>query len=76
MVAHDAQRVVRPGDDEATIAEDFEYIAMKLDLSVAELDKIMHGPNKSFRDYKNSLALIDLGARVLRLVGVERRVMR
>jgi hypothetical protein len=36
----------------------------------------MHGPNKSFRDYKNSLALIDLGARVLRLTGVERRVVR
>ena len=69
-------KIAQPAYDEATIAEDFEYIAMKLDLSVAELDKIMHGPNKSFRDYKNSLALIDLGARVLRLVGVERRVMR
>ena len=45
-------------------------------LSEAELKEIMTGPNKSFRDYKNSLALIDLGARVLRMVGVERRVVR
>ena len=70
------QKIAQRAYDEATIAQDFEYVATKLDLSVAELKAIMDGPNKSFRDYKNALALIDLGARLLRLVGVERRVMR
>ncbi len=69
-------RIAKRAYDEETIAQDFEYVATKLNLSVPELKAIMDGPNRSFRDYKNSVALIDLGARVLRSVGVERRVMR
>jgi N-acetyl sugar amidotransferase len=70
------RKIAEPAYDQETIGQDFEYIATKLDLSVAELRDIMNGPNKSFRDYKNSLALIDLGARVLRALGVEKRIVR
>ncbi len=62
--------------DEATIAEDFEYVATKLDLSVAELRAIMEGPNKSYRDYKNSMGLIELGTKVLRAIGLQRAIIR
>jgi N-acetyl sugar amidotransferase len=69
-------KIALPAYDEATVAQDFEYVATKLDLSVAELRALMQGPNKSYRDYKNSMALIDLGTRVLRLTGRQRAVIR
>ena len=70
------RRIAQPAYDRETVEQDFEYIATKLDLSVEELRTIMNGPNKTFRDYKNSMGLIDLGARTLRLLGVEKRIVR
>jgi len=69
-------RIAIPAYDEATIAEDFEYIATKLDLTVAELKELHAGPNRTYRDYKNSMGLIELGTKVLRAVGVQRAIMR
>lgn len=62
--------------DEATVAQDFEYIATKLGLTVAELKALMDGKNKSYRDYKSSMPVIDLGTKVLRLLGVQRAIIR
>ncbi len=70
------EKLSKPAYDQATVAQDFEYVATKLDLEVDELRAIMAGPNKSYRDYKNSMALIDIGTRVLRALGVQRSVMR
>jgi N-acetyl sugar amidotransferase len=70
------QRIALPAYDQATIAQDFEYVATKLDLTVAELKEIMGGPNKTFRDYRNSMSLIDFGTKVLRAVGLQRAVIR
>lgn len=70
------RKIALPAYDAETIAQDFEYIATKLDLSVDELHAIMHGPNKTFRDYKNSMGLIELGTKVLRGVGVQRAIIR
>ena len=38
-----------------TIAEDFEYIATKLGLTVDELRTLHGGANKSYHDYKNNM---------------------
>jgi N-acetyl sugar amidotransferase len=62
--------------DDATIAEDFEYVATKLDVGVDELRSIMAGPNKSYRDYANNVGLIDLGTKALRVAGVQRAIIR
>jgi len=70
------ERIAQPAYDDETMEQDFEYVATKLDLTSGELRDIMAGPNKSFRDYKNSMAMIDLGARVLRAVGIEKRIVR
>jgi hypothetical protein len=70
------ERISKHAYDEETIARDFEYVATKLGISVAELKELMNGPNKSFRDYDNSMLMINLGARILQLLGVEKRVMR
>ncbi len=68
--------ISRPAYDDETIAHDFEYVATKLDITVDELRALMNGPNRTYRDYRNSMALIDAGTRVLRLVGVQRAIIR
>jgi hypothetical protein len=70
------RRIAEPAYDEETVAQDFEYIATKLDLTVEELRAIQAGPNKSYRDYKHSMGLINVGTKVLRAVGVQRAVIR
>lgn len=61
-------------DDDAK--HDFEYIATKLDISVEELQKYFDQPNKTYKDYKNQQSLFDLGAKVLKYIGVERSIKR
>lgn len=70
------ERINRNAYDEATIAQDFEYVATKLGLSVEEFRKIMAGENKSYKDYKSNMPWIQLGTWVLRAVGVQRAIMR
>jgi N-acetyl sugar amidotransferase len=62
--------------DEETIAQDFEYIATKLGISVPELQSYLEAPNKSYRDYKSQLGIFQVGTRVLQALGVEKRTMR
>jgi N-acetyl sugar amidotransferase len=70
------ERIARPAYNEENLAEDFEYIATKLDLSVPELKQIMAGPNKTYKDYRNAMGMIELGTKVLRAVGVQRAIIR
>jgi N-acetyl sugar amidotransferase len=69
-------RISRPPYDPDLMKEDFEYIATKLGLGVNELRAIERGPNKTYRDYRNSMALIDLGTRILRAAGIQRAIIR
>lgn len=70
------EKIAVPAFNTDDVAQDFEYIATKLGLSVAELQALHAGPNKTYKDYKNAMPLIDLGTRVLRLLGVQKAVMR
>ena len=70
------RRIAQPAYDENEIAHEFEYVANKLDLTTAELRELMNGPNKTYRDYKSSMPLIDLGTRVLRGFGVQKMMVR
>ena len=38
--------------------------------------KIYEGENKTFHDYKNKIKLIGLGAKVMRKLGLEKRLFR
>ncbi len=69
-------RVAQPPYDEAIIEQDFEYVATKLGLTVAELRNLMNGPNKTYRDYKSSMRLLSLGTQVLRVFGIQRALIR
>lgn len=70
------ERIAKPAYDEATIAEDFEYVATKLDISADELRALFNGPNKSYRDYKSAMPLIQLGTTAMRVFGVQRAIIR
>jgi len=70
------EKIAKPAYDEATIAQDFEYIATKLDIGVDELRALHQGPNKTYRDYKSAMPLIHLGTQVMRAVGVQRAIIR
>lgn len=70
------RRIAIPAYNQDELAQDYEYVATKLGLTVPELQAIQAGPNKSYKDYKNSMALIELGTRVMRALGVQRALMR
>jgi N-acetyl sugar amidotransferase len=65
-----------PAYDDATAAQDFEYIATKLDISVDELRAIHQLPIKSYKDYKSTMPLIQLGTSIMQAVGVQRALIR
>jgi N-acetyl sugar amidotransferase len=69
-------RIAQPEMDEHFLNQEFEYVAHKLDLTVAELQAIFDGPKKTFRDYKNKRDLIGFGANVMRKLGLEKRFFR
>ena len=69
-------RLSRPEMEQHFLKQEFEYVARKLDLSVAELQEIFDGPNKTYRDYRNKRWAIGLGANVMSKLGLERRMFR
>lgn len=70
------EKIAKKAYDDETVAQDFEYVATKLGITVDELKALERGPNKSYKDYKNSMTLIELGTKVLRAVGVQRSIIR
>ncbi|PZR19816.1 MAG: LPS biosynthesis protein [Flavobacterium psychrophilum] len=70
------ERISKPEMSEQFLRQEFEYIANKLDLTVEELQAIFDGKNKTFKDYKNKYNLINLGAKVMTKLGLEKRLFR
>ena len=66
----------KPPYSETQLKLDKQYIADKLDISVDELMHYHQLPLKSFRDYHNESFIFDLGARFLKLIGVEQAIKR
>ncbi len=69
-------RIEKPELSEDFLYKEFDFIAAKLDLTRAELQEIFNGPNKTFKDYKSKIKLIDWGARAMRKLGLEKRLFR
>ena len=63
-------QLAKPAYDPETIAQDFEFVAAKLGMTVAELQECMRLPNKSYRDYKSQRGIYGIGATVLRALGL------
>jgi N-acetyl sugar amidotransferase len=70
------QRIAQPAYDPETIHQDFEYVATKLDISVEQLKAFMDAPKRTYRDYKNKMAILQFGATVMRAIGARRGILR
>lgn len=70
------ERISKPAYDNETIMQDFEYIAKKLEITVPELQALMKGENKTFRDYKSNSKLINLGTTVLTTLGIQKAIIK
>lgn len=55
---------------------DKAYIAKKLGVTTEEFEEIINRPNKTPKDYKNSLRLLKIGVFFSRLFGIENRNIR
>ena len=55
--------------DEALI--DFEYVANKLGIAVDKLQEYMDKPNKTYKDYRSQGKIYAVGAKVMKLLGLE-----
>ena len=60
-----------PALDDATIRQEFEYVANKLEISTDELKSYLDAPNKTYRDYKSQDAIYMFGAKVMKALGLE-----
>jgi N-acetyl sugar amidotransferase len=60
-----------PALDEATVRQEFEYVATKLRISLAELQGYLEAPNKTYRDYRSQESYYTLGALVMKTLGLE-----
>ena len=58
------------------IKNEFQYVASKLGMDINELQEIFKGKNKTYKDYKNKKWIIELGTKVLRFTGLEKRLFR
>ena len=61
----------KPYDPE-NVRHDFEFVANKLDMTVEELQACFDGDNKTYKDYKNQESVYNLGAKVMRKLGLVR----
>jgi N-acetyl sugar amidotransferase len=77
MTREDAlEQMKKPAYDPATIQNEIDFIASKLEISSEELMSYHALPNKTFRDYKNQYWMFEIGARVLKALGIERVIKR
>ena len=66
------EKLKTPAYDSETIHQDFEYIATKLGISVEELQSYMDAPNKTYKDYKSQDNIYNIGAKIMRFIGLEK----
>ena len=66
----------KPAYNSETIEEDFNYIATKLGITKSELEMYFNSPKKFYWDYKNQEWLFNLGAKFLKLLGIEKSIKR
>jgi N-acetyl sugar amidotransferase len=70
------ERIKTPELSNEFLFNEFEYIAHKLDLSVEELKDIFNGPNKTSNDYRSKKKIINFAARIMALIGLEKRLYK
>jgi N-acetyl sugar amidotransferase len=69
-------RIEVPEFDDHFLEQEFEYVASKLELTVAELRQIFEGENRTMNDYRNKLPVIEMAGKVMVSLGLERRLYK
>ena len=62
----------QPAFDKETIHQEFEFVANKLGITIEELQSYMYASKKTYRDYKSQETIYNIGAIVMRFLGIER----
>ena len=62
----------KPSYDPETIGHDFDYIATKLGISADELRGYLTMSKMFYRDYRNQQTLLNTGANILTILGLDR----
>jgi N-acetyl sugar amidotransferase len=70
------EKLKNPAYDPDKIEDEFKYIATKLGISVEELRTYFSMPRKFYWDYKNHESIFNLGAKVLKTLGIEKSIKR
>ena len=70
------EKLSKPAYNPETIEDEFNYIATKLRITQEELKGYFTMPKKFYWDYKNNEKIFNLGAKVLKAIGVERSIKR
>jgi N-acetyl sugar amidotransferase len=69
-------RIKTPELDEHKLECEFEYIAHKLDLDVDQLKAIFRSENKVSSDYKSKRKFVDFSAKIMTMIGLEKRLYK
>jgi len=73
MTREDAlEELKNPAYDPETVKQDFEFVANKLGITVDELQGYLDAPNKTYKDYKSQENIYNIGAKVMRFIGLEK----
>jgi N-acetyl sugar amidotransferase len=66
------ERLKEPAYDPENIKHEFEYVANKLGISTDELKGYFDMPRKTYKDYKSQESIYMTGAKIMRMLGLER----
>ena len=69
-------RISRPELSEDILEREFEYVANKLEFTVAELRALFEGPKKGYLDYSNNWRMISFANQAMQKMGLEKRLLR
>lgn len=70
------QRISKSEMDELFLSQEFSFVANKLGISVNDLENYFKIPKQTFAKFRNKRWIIQLGARILRALGLEKRYFR
>lgn len=66
------EKLKNPPYNPETIQQDIQLIAEKLEITSEELMSYMNIPNKTYRDFKSQEDIYLIGAKIMRMLGLER----
>ena len=70
------EKISHPPYSDEQVRLDFEFISTKLGITVNELEDMLKAPNKTYADYRNMMPIMNIGAKILRLLGLQRSIIR